>query len=451
MARSLIRNWPWLVLALAVVPAAWHVIDFESDIDSEFPHVARPTFNRFPPSAYRLAEPGDTIDRVSLYLSAGAMVLSLTGWLASSSARGPRAFWLVASCAAAGVCWYAATPGSCLDGWHGLGWRTIFDARAPFATRVALAGGALGLAAVALGATWPRRVEFWDQLKHRRAEQLFLAAVVLVAARQLDPVWLEPAGYWPRWAALWGIMALDLVLVRMMPPWPEGAWRRLAIGGAGVGGWFILVICGIDLAWYHRPIARLRAVIPGAIYISAMPSYRGLELAHARHHFRTIVNLFPEDTDLRSPLFPDELRFTAEHGIRYVRSPTGALCSDAFLTDTLGLARDPDAWPILVHCHACQDRTPAWVGVYRFVVQRWALADVMREIERIRGYRPKASVTLLYNRVLRPRAAEQYDHDPTARLLRDCAAGTRDPFYDEVAAERRLVTAREQQRRARRQ
>jgi hypothetical protein len=54
----------------------------------------------------------------------------------------------------------------------------------------------------------------------------------------------------------------------------------------------------------------------------------------------------------------------------------------------------------------------------------------MQEIERHRGYRPKASVTLLYNRVLEPRAPRRYASDPTAALLRRCAAGTHDPFDD---------------------
>jgi hypothetical protein len=61
----------------------------------------------------------------------------------------------------------------------------------------------------------------------------------------------------------------------------------------------------------------------------------------------------------------------------------------------------------------------------------------MTEIERHRGYRPKASVTLLYNRVLSPRAPERYAADPTASLLRTCAEGTRDPYYDQLRAETR--------------
>jgi hypothetical protein len=102
--------------------------------------------------------------------------------------------------------------------------------------------------------------------------------------------------------------------------------------------------------------------------------------------------------------------------------------SDAFLTQTLALAQDPSAWPILVHCHGCMDRSPAWMGIYRFVVQKRPLLEIMQEIERHRGYRPKASVILLYNRVLPPRAGDRYQADPTAAILRQCAASTFDPM-----------------------
>jgi predicted protein tyrosine phosphatase len=193
----------------------------------------------------------------------------------------------------------------------------------------------------------------------------------------------------------------------------------------------VLVVAGIAVTWYHRPLARLKVVEPDRIYISAMPTFRGLEVAHARHGFRTIINLFPEDTPLRSPLLPDELRFARERGIHYIGSPSdpSEAASTAFLDQTLALAQDPSAWPILVHCHGCMDRSPAWMGIYDFVVKQQPLLTVMQKIERHRGYRPKASVILLYNRVLPPRAGGRYWKDPTATRLRECAAGTVDPAF----------------------
>src|SRR5206468_2237358 len=103
-------------------------------------------------------------------------------------------------------------------------------------------------------------------------------------------------------------------------------------------------------------------------------------LAQERHHFKTIINLFPEDSPFRSSRLPEELRFARANGIRYYGSPTEVSKSNEFLDLTLKLARDPDAWPILVHCHACMDRTPAWVGIYYYVVEGWRLDDVFRFI-----------------------------------------------------------------------
>jgi hypothetical protein len=69
------------------------------------------------------------------------------------------------------------------------------------------------------------------------------------------------------------------------------------------------------------------------------------------------------------------------------------------------------------------DRSPAWMGIYRFVVQGRPLLEILQEIEAHRGYRPKSSVTLLYNRVLEPRAPDHYRADPTTAKLREYAHG----------------------------
>src|SRR3974377_1796632 len=86
------RIWPWLVLALATLPSFWYVLDFESDIDPEFPRVVRPTFNAYPPPAYRFADAGHTIDPVPVYVPSAAIVLSGWGLLRCPSRR----LWLAA-------------------------------------------------------------------------------------------------------------------------------------------------------------------------------------------------------------------------------------------------------------------------------------------------------------------------------------------------------------------
>ncbi|AGA26561.1 protein-tyrosine phosphatase family protein [Singulisphaera acidiphila] len=438
-SRSLRASlWPWLILGFAAVMAVWHATDFPDDLDAEFPRVQRPTFSRRPPPAYRLAEPGDTLDRAAIYLAAAAIVLAAAGAWGTRDRFGLWTASLGLSCAAL---WHASTPGPTFDGWHGMGWREIFDPVAPPLLRIGLAATAIALGLVVVISVLRKRSEWASLIERGRTARilgLLSLAAVLVLLRQFEIPGVEPVGYWPRWSFLLGLLAFDLALLKAIPKPPAPSRIRVATSlGLSSLVWFALVAGGIGLTWYHRPLSRLRTIVPGKIYISAMPTKRGLEVAQGRHHFKTIINLFPEDTPLRSPILPDELQFAKENGIQYVGSPADEESSNQFLDQTLALAQDPNAWPILVHCHGCMDRTPAWMGIYRFIVQGKPLNEILAEIEGHRGYRPKASVTLLYNRVLPPRAPERYAADPTAKLLKECAKGTPDPALQAKGARRR--------------
>jgi hypothetical protein len=414
----------WLALALATLPAVWYVLDFESDVDPEFPRVVRPTFSAFPAPAYRFAEPGDTIDHIAVYVASAALVLSGWGLIASPRKRP----WVAALALSLAGYWHAATPGPLLDGWHGLGWRTLLDSQTPATLRVILTCFLTLLTASACWGLWgPPLLLRWKAARDSGVAGLLIASAVLICLRQVSWVDREPFGFWPRWIYVWGLLAWGLALLRMIPTAPL-RWPRGAIIAGLVIIWLALDSTGRGIFWYQRPLHRLREVVPGRIYLSAMPTYQGLKLAQDRHHFRTIIDLFPEYTPERSPLLPEELRFVRDNGLNYVGNdqeddPSGT----SFIKRTLDLAQDPAAWPILVHCHASMDRSPAWVGLYRFVVQGWPLADALREIEHHRGLRPKASVTLLYNRVLPELAPERAAADPTVPILRKNAEGTIDP------------------------
>jgi hypothetical protein len=439
------RRWPLLVLAAAVVPAVLGVTVAESGPDMEFPAVVRETYSRLPPSAYRLAEPGDTLDKIGLYAGAAGVLLGIAGWRTSLHAGRGHGAWPLALSVALVMSWHTATPWPTFDGWHGWNWAALFASGTPIAARAVLAVAALACA-VWIGAwAWTLRGHtraLLDRAQRRGTRVLLVVAALGIGWRIImlpDP---EPRGYWPRWGLFWGLLALDLAMLRT---WPArlGLRRGLVVALGVAGASALLAAGGRWVIWYHRPLERLRAVVPGKVYISAMPTYRGLEIAQRRIGFRTIINAFNEDSDQRSPRLPEELRFIREHGLRYEATPGDPLQADTFLDHTLALAQDPDAWPVLLHCHGCMDRSPAWMGIYRFLVEGRSLGDALREIEAHRGSRPKASVTLLYNRVLPPRAPERHAADPTARQLVVNAAGTVDPFYQEYqqAAERAAAAA----------
>jgi hypothetical protein len=429
-------RWMWAVLAAVAGVAVWHAVDFESDPDGEYPAVIRPTYSPFPPAAYRLAEPGDTLDRMALYLA--SLLIAGTGIGVLATGRDRRPNWVLALVGSVLAWWYAATPGPSPSGWHTLGWRAITNPNAPFGLRLSL--GAVFVALVVIPAVvWATGRGSATSPHHsprvRTIRTLILATAGLALFRLIDPSGLEPAGYWSRWglvlAEVSAVMAMGLGLAEL-----NLGRRRLAAGLAGTVGAVGLISIGLGLIEYHRPIPRLKQVVPGRIFISAMPDYRGLERAQARHKFKTIINLFDENGPQRSKLWPQEMAFVRDHPeIRYLRSPGGAADDGAFLDETLAVVQDPNAWPVLVHCHGCMDRTPAWLGIYRFVVERRTLTEVFREIEAHRGYRPKASVTLLYHHVLPRLAPDRYALDPVWPRIAEAVRGVPDPY----ASERRLA------------
>jgi protein tyrosine phosphatase (PTP) superfamily phosphohydrolase (DUF442 family) len=424
--RSRPGNWHWLVLALTTLPAFWYVVDFENELDPEFPQVARQTYNTFPPAAYRFAEAGDTIDHAAVYVAAAAIVLSV--W---SCFRDPKRRLRYAALALSlAAYWHASTPGPLINGWHGLGWRTIFDPSVPAAQRLILAGLAALLALVVVWCARPWAVPtLWRMARDRRILGLLVVAGVLLALRQTSWIDREPFGFWPRWFYVWGLLAWSFALLRVTPEAPPGWSRRVAVTGL-VAAWLALDILGRGIFWYQRPINRLHEIVPGKLYLSAMPTYRGLKIAQERYHFKTIVNLFPEFTNLRSPHWPDEQRFARENGVACYNQPETDPTGEQYVKDTLALAQDPNAWPMLIHCHGSMDRSPAWVGMYRFVVDGWPLNEAIKELERHRGLRPKSSVTLLYNRMLPQLAPERAATDPTALQLIENARGVVDPAVE---------------------
>ena len=283
---------------------------------------------------------------------------------------------------------------------------------------------------------WRRRDrlgEIWGGFQERGTGSLWIAALVLGLARQFEIPGVEPQGYWPRWAMIGSFMAFDLGLLIELAPLLNSPKRRWTTGVFATAGWLALVVFGIAVTWYHRPLARLKEIVPDRIYISTMPG------AAASRSPRAAITSAPSSTSSRRrppTQSPAGRRVGLRQGERYPlpdepgRSIGRRL--QCFLErDTgpgpgfVGLA-DPRALPRL---HGSFTRLDGDLSVPGAGA---SAESIMQEIERHRGYRPKASVILLYNRVLPPRAGARYWSDPTAILLRRCgeSPSTRRRIHD---------------------
>lgn len=412
-----------LFCALLAIVGVWHALDFSHDFDTEFPGLKRDHYSRYAPFAYRLAEPGDTLDLTTLYLSTvGLGLLALVAFLnrhKSITAQEKSLLRILLGLCMAGF-WIGSAPDPTPDGWHGLAWQAIFRVSTPVWIRVILASIAIGLSGIMfLPFIAQGRSLYRNSSRGWRLLSFTCGFFVLWRiAGTPDP---EPWGYWQRWGMVVSMSIVVAALIgqlkEIFAASPEAGpkhLRRLGIGAISLI--FVLIQAGYYIHWLHWPIPRFKVVIPGQLYVSAMPPPAGLALANERHHFKTIVNLFNEDTPLRHPNFPKELAYAQSHGIRYVRAE-GKSYGAVFVQSTLDEVRKPENWPVLVHCHGNMDRTPAWLGLYRFIDQGWSMTEILAAIERHRGYRPKGGTTMLYNDVLPVLAPDRWKSDPAARRM----------------------------------
>jgi tyrosine-protein phosphatase-like protein OCA2 len=68
-----------------------------------------------------------------------------------------------------------------------------------------------------------------------------------------------------------------------------------------------------------------------------------------------------------------------EIGIRDHTAPT-----EEQMTEILAIVKDPQSWPVLIHCQKGKGRAGVVVAALRYALDGWSEEKVMREAERFR-------------------------------------------------------------------
>ncbi len=150
--------------------------------------------------------------------------------------------------------------------------------------------------------------------------------------------------------------------------------------------WVALGLClGILVsgAGCARLLYNFGTVEQGRIYRAAQPSPLFLRWLVSRHEIRTLVNL------RRGRMQGFESAFAARHGLRLFsfdlsasRPPT-----EAQVARFLEILRDPQNYPLVVHCRNGVDRTGYMLGIYRVEVGGWDADRATREMNRFLQFR----------------------------------------------------------------
>src|SRR6516225_8270675 len=135
----------------------------------------------------------------------------------------------------------------------------MFDPRAPLEVRAGLVLGATLLTSLIAATLYRRRNlvrEYWRHAQATGTSGLWVAACLLVVARQFELPGVEPEGYWPRCAMNLGLLAFNLAMVVELAPVLRSTRRLFCAIPLLVAAWVALVAAAVAVTWYHRPLAR---------------------------------------------------------------------------------------------------------------------------------------------------------------------------------------------------
>jgi atypical dual specificity phosphatase len=126
------------------------------------------------------------------------------------------------------------------------------------------------------------------------------------------------------------------------------------------------------------PIKNFGVVSPGCLYRSAQPTSEGFAWL-AKHGFRSVVSLRKEHDNGAERMKALGLKYL------YLPVPDYHAPTDEQGRTFLQFVRNPDNWPVLVHCEAGIGRAGTMAALARYAIDGWSMSDALREA---RNYRP---------------------------------------------------------------
>jgi tyrosine-protein phosphatase SIW14 len=159
---------------------------------------------------------------------------------------------------------------------------------------------------------------------------------------------------------------------------------------------FGLLIVGLLVAgplWFRSHwFARFRnfhVVREGVLYRSGQLTLDGFKEVLEDNRIRSVVTLRDSRRNPGAPP-PDspEEAYCKAHHIRHFRLPPvawsaadGSVPATRQVRRFLEVMRDPDNYPVLIHCLAGKHRTGAYCALYRMEIEHWTNAEAIAEMK----------------------------------------------------------------------
>jgi hypothetical protein len=156
----------------------------------------------------------------------------------------------------------------------------------------------------------------------------------------------------------------------------------LLIAGLLVGG-------PIGFTWYQQAnIRNFRVVRESVLYRSGQLSLAGLRRVVHDYGIQTVVSLRDTVHVGKPPPDVEEEEWCKDQDINYYRitprnwwAPDGSCPAEEGIRTFLAVMRQPENYPVLIHCFAGVHRTGAFCAVYRMEFEHHTNAEAIAEVK----------------------------------------------------------------------
>ena len=153
----------------------------------------------------------------------------------------------------------------------------------------------------------------------------------------------------------------------------------------------VIVIPTYVSKYQQKQYRNFRVVKKGVLYRSGQMTPVGLKKIVDEYHIKSIVSL-RDSYSSEAPPDVQEEAFAREYGVKYLRLSPKKWESDngeppvmENVRQYFKLMKNPDNYPVLVHCFAGIHRTGSYCALYRMELEKWSKEKAISELKQL-GY-----------------------------------------------------------------
>ena len=146
----------------------------------------------------------------------------------------------------------------------------------------------------------------------------------------------------------------------------------------------VAAVCGyyiVRIVYKSDGPLNFRVVTPGVVSVSGQPDAEDLARQQDTYGFETLVDVRAGVLGRFSRRYRTETEFARTHGVRFVQIPVESRSAPSAdqIEEFLSLMKDPQSYPVWLHCNNGNNRSVFFAAVYRVEFENWSVAQAYRD------------------------------------------------------------------------